>query len=135
MQNLPDFTGETKLRETVSAKSNVRAIFGALVEGFIVNNGQLEGLRLLESATGQHRDLKCDGVFVAIGLVPENEAFAGVVALDTNGYIVSGEDCLTGTAGIFAAGDCRAKPVRQLTTAVGDGATAALAACRYIDQL
>jgi thioredoxin reductase (NADPH) len=134
VQNLPDFTGETKLREAVSAKSNIRGIFATLVEAFMINNGCFEGLRLLESPAGKRRDLKCDGAFVAIGLVPENEAFAELVDLDKNGYIASGEDCLTRTAGIFAAGDCRAKTVRQLTTAVGDGAAAALAACRYLDQ-
>jgi thioredoxin reductase (NADPH) len=135
VQNLPDFTGETKLKETVSAKSNVRAIFGTVVEGFIAATGTLEGLHLLESGTGKKTDIICDGVFVAIGMAPENEAFARVAELDKNGYIVSGEDCLTRTAGVFIAGDCRAKTVRQLTTAIGDGAVAALAACRYIDQI
>jgi thioredoxin reductase (NADPH) len=105
-----------------------------VVEDFIINNGRLEGLRLLESGTGKKTELKCDGVFVAIGMIPENEVFAGVVELDKDGYIASGEDCLTRTAGVFTAGDCRIKTVRQLTTATGDGATAAMAACRYIDQ-
>ncbi|MDR1903243.1 MAG: FAD-dependent oxidoreductase [Treponema sp.] len=135
VQNLPDYTGEIKLRETVSTKPNVRAVFGTVVKDFIVNKGRLEGLRLLESGTGKETDLKCDGVFVAIGLVPENEAFAGAAELDQDGYITSGENCLTRTAGVFAAGDCRVKNVRQLTTAVSDGAIAALAACRYVDQL
>jgi thioredoxin reductase (NADPH) len=134
VQNLPDYTGELKLREIVSAKSNIRALFGTVVKDFITNNGQIEGLRLLESDTGKITDLKCDGVFVAIGLVPENEAFANLVDLNQYGYISAGEDCLTKTSGIFTAGDCRSKTVRQLTTAVADGAVAALAACRYVDQ-
>ena len=72
---------------------------------------------------------------MAIGLIPENEDFASVVGLNDYGYIDSGETCLTAAPGVFAAGDCRAKELRQLTTAVGDGAMAAVAACRYVDAL
>jgi thioredoxin reductase (NADPH) len=74
-------------------------------------------------------------MFVAIGLVPENEAFASLAKLDGRGYFASGEDCETETPGIFVAGDCRSKAVRQVATATGDGAVAAVAACRYIDGL
>jgi len=133
VQNLPDFTGEMKLREIISSKPNVRTIFGTIVDGFINDDGKLHGLILLESATGVKSNINCDGVFVAIGLAPENEAFVDITDLDKYGYIVSGEDCLTKTSGIFVAGDCRTKTVRQLTTAAGDGAVAAIAACRYID--
>jgi thioredoxin reductase (NADPH) len=76
-----------------------------------------------------------DGIFVAIGQQPENEAFRNVCPLNDQGYIQSGEDCLTATPGVFAAGDCRVKTVRQITTAVGDGAAAALAACKYIESV
>lgn len=79
--------------------------------------------------------LAVTGLFVAIGQLPHNEAFASVVRLDESGYILAGEDTHTSSPGVFAAGDCRAKEVRQLTTAVGDGAAAALAACRYVDSL
>ena len=72
---------------------------------------------------------------MAIGLIPENEPFAEVAKLDAWGYFDSPESCETGTPGIFVAGDCRAKAVRQLTTAVGDGSVAALAACRYLDAM
>jgi thioredoxin reductase (NADPH) len=70
---------------------------------------------------------------VAIGLIPENEAFRELAALNSYGYFDSDEACTTKTPGVFVAGDCRSKNVRQLTTAAGDGATAALAACRFID--
>ena len=70
---------------------------------------------------------------MAIGLIPENGPFKALAELDKWGYFASGEDCLTRTPGVYVAGDCRGKGVRQLTTAVADGATAALAACRYID--
>ena len=84
---------------------------------------------------GEVSEIACDGLFVAIGLIPENGAFENVAQLDKFGYLASGEDCLTVTPGVFAAGDCRSKGLRQLTTAAADGAVAAVAACRYIDAL
>lgn len=82
--------------------------------------------------TGQEEPLAVDGLFVAIGQIPQNEAFRGLVELDERGYVVAGEDCRTSTPGVFAAGDGRTKTVRQLVTAASDGATAALAAAEYI---
>ena len=72
-------------------------------------------------------------MFVAIGQVPDNKAFDGEVRIDDKGYVEGGEDCLTGTDGIYVAGDCRTKSVRQLTTAAADGAVAGLAAATYAD--
>ena len=72
---------------------------------------------------------------MAVGLVPQNEPFSVLCDLDGGGYVASGEDCTTKTKGIFTAGDCRAKRIRQVTTAAADGAVAALAACSYIDSL
>ena len=77
-------------------------------------------------------ELSLDGLFVAIGLIPQNESFADVINLDENGYVQSGEDCLTNVEGIFTAGDCRKKKIRQVATAAADGAVAALAACDYL---
>ena len=71
-------------------------------------------------------------VFVAIGRVPVTEAFEGLVDLDDEGYVIAGEDCKTSRAGVFVAGDCRTKEVRQLVTAAGDGAVAATGALRYL---
>ncbi len=76
-----------------------------------------------------------DAVFVAIGQQPHNEIFANVVKLDKRGYILAGEDCKTSCEGIFAAGDCRTKLVRQCTTAVGDGAVAGFSAALYADKV
>ena len=73
-------------------------------------------------------------MFVAIGLVPQNEAFANVLKLDERGYADSSEDCKTVTDGIFVAGDCRKKDIRQVTTAVADGAVAALAAIKFLED-
>jgi thioredoxin reductase (NADPH) len=95
----------------------------------------LRGVKLHNTETGEDTVLPVDGLFVAIGHVPENGAFENVVALNDYGYIVADESCTTKTDGIFVAGDCRTKTVRQITTATADGAVAALAACRYIDSL
>lgn len=91
---------------------------------------ELSAIRFSDGST-----LPVDALFVAIGQQPHNEAFAGLVKLDEQGYVVAGEDCATSCEGVFAAGDCRTKKVRQCATAVGDGATAAVNACAYIDSL
>ena len=135
LQDLPEFTGEKKLQELLFSKANVSARTGVK----IVDLGMDEHVQLnavtIEKADGTRETIPCDGLFVAIGLIPENEAFREVAKLDENGYFASPETCETGTPGIFAAGDCRAKSVRQLTTAAADGSVAALAACRYVDAL
>ena len=99
------------------------------------DSGIFCGVKVAETETGSISQVACDGLFVAIGLIPENGAFADLADLNAWGYFDSGENCETRTPGIYAAGDCRSKTVRQLTTAAGDGATAALAACRYIDAM
>ena len=96
---------------------------------------ELKGLTLIQTVTGEAKELAVDGLFVAVGQEPDNRAFAGLVQLDEAGYIRAGEDCCTSAPGVFAAGDCRSKGVRQLTTATADGAVAALAACVYADAL
>lgn len=135
LQDLPEFTGEKKLQELLFSRPNVSARTGVK----IVDLGMDEHVQLnavtVEKADGTRETIPCDGLFVAIGLIPENEAFREVAKLDENGYFASPETCETGTPGIFAAGDCRAKSVRQLTTAAADGSVAALAACRYVDAL
>ena len=133
VQDLPQFTGEGRSQELLFARPNVRAVTGTVVKRLLVSDGALTGVETLCQATGERETIPCDGLFVAIGLIPENQAFANVAALDTYGYLKSGEDCLTVTPGVFAAGDCRGKSLRQLTTAVADGAVAAVAACRYLD--
>jgi thioredoxin reductase len=74
------------------------------------------------------------GAFLAVGLAPQNEPFAGLTALNDWGYFDSDESCTTPTAGLFVAGDCRSKTIRQVVTAASDGAAAAMAACRYLEQ-
>ena len=134
VQNLAFFTGEKKLADALISKDNVEVFFSTVVAEYLSENGTLAGLRL-RSENGEEQVLKLDGAFLAVGLVPENDAFAPLAALNDWGYFASGEDCATKTPGIFVAGDCRSKAIRQVTTAAGDGAVAAMAACRYIDSL
>ena len=134
VQNLAFFTGEKKLADALMAKDNVEVFFSTVVAEYLSENGSLTGLRI-RGENGEERVLKLDGAFLAVGLVPENDAFAPLAKLNDWGYFDSSEDCTTQTAGIFVAGDCRSKSIRQVTTAAGDGAVAAMAACRYLDRL
>ncbi len=131
VQNLDYLTGEGKLISLLQGRDNVEYIFGATVERFL-GSDELTGLILDQKGTKVRLDV--DGVFVAIGQVPVNDAFAPVAELDARGYIAAGEDCLTKTPGVFVAGDCRTKSIRQITTACGDGAVAAMTACRYLGE-
>ena len=99
----------------------------------ILGEDALSGIRIKKVADGTLTDLTIDGMFVAIGLIPQNEPFANVVKLNSYGYADTDESCTTTTPGIFVAGDCRSKKIRQVTTAAADGAIAALAACDYLD--
>jgi len=135
IQNLAFLTGEERLAAKLRARDNVDFTFNTVVCGFESEYGQLKAVKLKNTGTGEETALYLDAVFVAIGLVPENEAFADTVGLDGYGYIESDERCLTKTPGVFCAGDCRTKNVRQIATAVADGASAGLAACRYIDNM
>ena len=131
LQDLPYFTGEPVLQRVLFSRPNVRQMMSARILRFITDDGALRGVEV-ELYGRVKKTIECDGIFVAIGLIPENDAFKDLVTLDTRGYYDVKEDCTTKTPGIFVAGDCRKKDVRQLTTAVGDGATAAIEAIRYI---
>ena len=133
LQDLPTFTGEEKLQEVLFARDNVRSYTGVKIEELLVDGGTFKGVRI--SGAAGNETIACDGLFVAIGLIPENDAFKELADLNAYGYFDADERCLTKTPGVFAAGDCRSKNVRQLTTAVADGAQAALAACRYINEM
>lgn len=133
VQNLEVLTGEKKLSDKLSKKANVEIILSSTVEK-ILGDTELEGIEIKNSVSGKVETLKLDGMFVAIGLVPQNEIFKDLVKLDERGYIIADEFCKTSADGIFVAGDCRTKTIRQVITAAGDGAVAALAACDYVDS-
>ncbi len=136
VQNLAYLTGEERLQKILRDRPNVEIILSSVVDRLVGNEG-LRSIEIRNSENGERRALTVDGMFVCIGQQPENEPFADRVSLNKWGYINAGEDCIPVGAGegIFAAGDCRSKTVRQVTTATADGATAALAACRFIDGL
>ena len=116
--------------EKVREKENLEMVLNSNVTALLAED-RLTAVEVTDKNTLEKRVLPVSGLFVAIGQVPSNQAFADLVELDESGYIVAGEDCLTSRPGVFAAGDCRTKKVRQLTTAAADGAIAALAACSY----
>ena len=132
VKNLDYLTGEDKLQEQLKAKENVEIILGNVVDS-LIGDTELSGINI-KNAGGEIRVLTIDGMFVAIGLVPQNEPFAELINLNAWGYVDAGEDCLTSAEGIFVAGDCRSKKIRQVATAAADGAIAALAACDYVDR-
>lgn len=133
VQNLADLTGEKTAADAIKARENVRVIVNTVVTGYESENGSLTAL-ILKNTDGEESRLAVDGAFLAVGLRPANENFADVAKLDKFGYVDADETCaVRGEAGIFVAGDCRTKNVRQISTAAADGAVAALAACRYID--
>ncbi|MBQ7488621.1 MAG: FAD-dependent oxidoreductase [Clostridia bacterium] len=134
LQDLPFCTGEQRLQDILREKKNVRILTGVRITALNKDGSHLIGVTAQHVDSGIEELVPCEGLFVAIGLIPENDAFASLAALDSYGYFDSDEQCLTKTPGIYVAGDCRRKGVRQLTTAVADGATAALAACRGLNS-
>jgi len=125
------FRGEEALVRALREKSNVEFVLNAAITR-LLGEDELTGVVVRQN--GEERELKVDGLFVAIGHEPDNGAFAELLALDERGYAAASENCVTKTPWLFVAGDCRAKKVRQLTTAVADGAVAALAACSWLDK-
>lgn len=127
----PDFTGDEILVNTVKRTPNIHYQFNTAVTE-ILGDEEVEGVRI-KSPEGES-ELQVKGMFVAIGQIPDNRAYEPLAELDRYGYFVADERCLTKTPGLFVAGDCRTKQIRQLTTAAADGAVAALAACTYLMQ-
>lgn len=126
-----EFRGEDSIVKRLEGKENVEFILSATVKE-IIGDQAVERLIVNSKKIGKEFKLDVSGVFIAVGQIPKNEIFADVVKLDADGFILAAEDCITSHPGIFAAGDCRTKEVRQLTTAAADGAVAALAACKFI---
>lgn len=100
----------------------------------LIGDEKLESI-LFENQNGILFEHKTEALFVAIGQVPDNEIFGKFTPINKQGYIISDETCLTATKGLYVAGDCRTKAIRQVTTAISDGAIAGTSACRYIDSL
>ena len=126
-----EFRGEPQNLEAVKNKENVELVLNSTIAE-LKGDKALEAVVVKNKNSGELREIPVQGLFIAIGQEPDNQGFSDVVDLDPAGYVAAGETCTTKTAGIFVAGDCRTKDVRQLTTAASDGAIAALAACAYI---
>ena len=133
LQNLDYLTGENALQNQLMQKENVHIITGVLVDSFL-GEDVFEGV-VIKNKDNEETALKLDGLFIAIGLVPQNEPFKDIIELDGYGYAESDEGCSSKSDGIFVAGDCRKKRIRQVATAASDGAVAALMACDYIDKI
>ena len=127
------FRGEARLVEALRARENVEFVLNSSITA-LIGQDELSGL-IVTNDKGESREISVDGLFVAIGHAPDNGVFSELIDLDKGGYADSDESCTTKTPGVFVAGDCRKKSVRQLTTAAADGSCAALAACRYVDAL
>lgn len=126
-----EFRGERRLQDALEERENVVFLLDSEITA-IHGETRLESLTVRNKKTGEEQILEVSGLFVAIGQQPDSEQFRSVVSVDEQGYIIAEEDCRTSAEGIFTAGDCRTKKVRQLTTAAADGTVAALSACEYI---
>ena len=128
------FRAEQILVDRVKQRKNISLLTDTTVSELIRENGQLTGLKL-KSESGKDETLPVSGLFAALGRLPDTQVLIGLAALDENGYVFTdGKMAVPETPGLFAAGDCRKKSVRQLTTAVSDGTVAAVSACTYLEQ-
>ena len=128
-----EFRADKAEVDRLTSKPNVELVLNSTVKTLESDASGLTGV-VVANKDGEERTLKVDGLFVAIGQAPDNQAFSDLVELDGKGYISAGESTLTKTPGIFTAGDCRTKAIRQLATAASDGAVAGLAAVSYINE-
>ena len=127
------FRASPHLVSCAERQENIRILRNYTVQKLLRLGDVLQGVELLNLKTGEPERLDMDGLFIAVGQAPQSAPFQEAVAVE-NGYYLAGEDTKTSLPGVFAAGDGRKKQVRQLTTAVSDGAAAALAACRYLEE-
>lgn len=134
MHRRDTFRGEKSKLNRIKKKENVSLIVNATILS-VNGSDKVASVSYRENDTGSIKELMVDGIFVAVGQSPDTEYLNGTVALDAQGYVNSGEDCHTDISGIFVAGDCRSKEIRQLTTASADGTVAALAACKYLENI
>ncbi len=128
------FRGEQTYVDVIRNTPNIELVLNSTIEE-LIGDTVLEGVTIKDVNTNEMRKLDVNGLFIAIGQVPNNKVFENVVCLDKNGYVIAGEDCETNVPGIFVAGDGRTKILRQLTTAAADGAVAATVACDYLANI
>lgn len=122
------------LQERVFENKKIRFYFNSVVKE-ITGSGRVESVRVENKNTKEEHTVKCDGVFVLIGMSPNSEAVKGFVELDEKGYVLTDDEMKTSAKGVFACGDIRKKLLRQVVTATGDGAVAAFSAQHYVESL
>lgn len=128
-----EFRGAKVLQQRVEETENIEILWDATVEE-IKGEEQVEKLLIYNKKKEEQTQLTVDGIFIAVGILPNTEAFQNTVELDESGYVIAGEDGVTSTAGIFAAGDIRTKQLRQVITAASDGANVVTSVERYLYQ-
>ena len=127
------FRASAQLVRRAQAQENIRILRSCTVQKLLLSDDSLQGAELFNGKTGETERIYVEGLFIAVGQTPQSAPFLDAIAAE-DGYYLAGEDTKTSLPGVFAAGDGRKKQVRQLTTAVSDGAAAALAACRYLEE-
>ncbi|NJC86920.1 MAG: thioredoxin-disulfide reductase [Desulfuromonas sp.] len=123
------------LQERILAHEKIEPVWNTVVAEVLGDNSGVTGLALTAPQGGNRRTLEVAGLFVAVGVVPKAHFLAGLLHLDKDGYILTDAECRTSMPGVFAAGDVRKKILKQIATAVGDGAIAAIVAEKYLDEL
>lgn len=129
------WSGDKQLVDRLPKFPNITVRHNSILKSFEVNGGELSGLNFISPLDNEESYLAVKACFVAVGHKPNNAKFKSIIQLDEDGYVIADENCTTNVEGIFVAGDCRTKKIRQLTTAVGDGAVAGMAVCTYVDNL
>ena len=129
------FRASAALVEKARAKDNICFVTPYVPASYLRDAEGVNGLIVRNASDGSEKELSVSGIFLAVGQIPQSAFASSLAELSPEGYFKAGEDCRTNVPGLFAAGDCRVKHVRQLTTAVGDGAIAATLACEYVDAL
>ena len=124
---------EKIFEEALKNADNIEILWNSKVEDFITD-GRVTGLKLRSTQSEKVSEIECDGVFVSIGRKPATEFLQGIVALDKNGYIIADESTKTEIDGVYAVGDVRTKPLRQIVTAAADGAVAVHFAEEYLND-
>ncbi|MDO4499900.1 MAG: FAD-dependent oxidoreductase [Erysipelotrichaceae bacterium] len=131
LQDMPYFTADKKLQDALLNNPKIDFHLNTKVLEYVLEENEFKGIRYLENE--EEKFIECDGVFLAIGLIPDNDKFKNLIKIDERGYFVSDEYGLTDNSRIFVAGDCRNKKLRQVATAISDGANAAISACHYLN--
>lgn len=122
------------LQERLFSNERIEIIWDSTIEE-ICGKERVEKIKVRNLKTQKEREILCNGVFVSIGFIPNTEVFKGILDLDSEGYIITDENMKTNLEGVFSCGDCRSKPLRQIVTAVSDGAIAAVLTTKYIEEL